>query len=119
MFVVIVINQVQQHVVVVLKVGHVEKFVRNSYLVNNIDVNKYWFYFIIKKLIGAFSFCQVCHVGECSPCQKTSIRACLCEKTKAIRNCKELNFQCDQVKELDFILKIFISVVLFSHVIDC
>lgn len=40
MFVVIAINPVQQHVVVVSKVGHVEKFVRKFCRVNNIDVNK-------------------------------------------------------------------------------
>ncbi|CAF1291687.1 unnamed protein product [Rotaria sordida] len=39
---------------------------------------------------------QICHSGECLPCQKTSIQTCLCGKTKAIRNCNELNFQCDQ-----------------------
>ncbi|CAF1463018.1 unnamed protein product [Adineta steineri] len=39
---------------------------------------------------------QVCHTGPCLPCQKTSIRPCQCGKTKAVRNCNELNFQCDQ-----------------------
>ncbi|CAF4426009.1 unnamed protein product, partial [Adineta steineri] len=28
--------------------------------------------------------------------KKTSIRPCQCGKTKAVRNCNELNFQCDQ-----------------------
>ncbi|CAF1251761.1 unnamed protein product [Adineta steineri] len=39
---------------------------------------------------------QVCHTGPCLPCQKTSIRSCQCGKTKAVRNCNELNFQCEQ-----------------------
>jgi len=94
MFVVIVIKQLQQHVVAVLKVGHVEKFVRNYYLVNSIDVNRYYLYWLNRNNVGI----QVCHVGECLPCQKTSIRACQCGKTKAVRNCNELIFQCDQVK---------------------
>jgi hypothetical protein len=49
MFVVIVINQVQQPVDVVLKVGHVVKVVRNCYLVNNIDVKKYSFFYLINE----------------------------------------------------------------------
>ncbi|CAM4893606.1 unnamed protein product [Rotaria socialis] len=40
---------------------------------------------------------QVCHTGDCLPCQKTSIQSCQCGKTKAVRNCNELNFQCDQL----------------------
>jgi hypothetical protein len=42
MFGAIVINRVQQHVGVDLKVGHVERLVRNYYLVNSIDVNRYY-----------------------------------------------------------------------------
>ena len=40
-FVAIAIKQIQQHADVVLKVGHVENYVRNYCLVSNIDANKY------------------------------------------------------------------------------
>ena len=40
---------------------------------------------------------QVCHTGECAPCEKKSIRTCQCGKIKQLRNCNELIFQCDQV----------------------
>ena len=40
---------------------------------------------------------QACHAGECLPCRKTSTRSCQCGKMKTVRNCNELNFQCDQV----------------------
>ncbi|CAF0811312.1 unnamed protein product, partial [Didymodactylos carnosus] len=39
---------------------------------------------------------QICHPGSCSPCNKTSLKTCLCGRTKDVRNCNEAVFQCDK-----------------------
>ena len=44
-----------------------------------------------------FVVVQICHSGECPPCDRTSVQTCLCGKSKATRNCNDLNFQCDKI----------------------
>eukprot|EP01130_Rhizamoeba_saxonica_P015266 TRINITY_DN6810_c0_g1_i7.p1 TRINITY_DN6810_c0_g1~~TRINITY_DN6810_c0_g1_i7.p1 ORF type:complete len:690 (-),score=77.20 TRINITY_DN6810_c0_g1_i7:32-2101(-) len=53
---------------------------------------------VCKKKLSCGHYCdQICHDGDCPPCQKTSTFSCMCGKVSEVRSCSDQIFQCENI----------------------